>query len=213
MLGQLYNCPAFYIMSDIGSPPPLVYLSDTSPEPDSISEGSPAPMNDPLHRSLQAAVQHPSCVSAAWIDTVGDLKNNPRALHTPPYNDGSLHWVDQKGKLLCMAFPAVLDVEGKYSRISPYFSHIGDQAVKVSISRCCHSASASLTMKQRGTVNGLGKIKAVFELAPLTILSGDDLPVEAIERSAMAMNILQTLYATVEGKRNERESLTYLTEH
>jgi len=53
------------------------------------------------------------------------------------------------------------------------------------------------TMKQKGTINGLGKIKAVFELAPLTVFSGDDIPLEAVDRSAMAMNVLQTLYATV----------------
>jgi hypothetical protein len=59
----------------------------------------------------------------------------------------------------------------------------------------------------------LGKIKAVFELAPLAVFSGDDIPLEAINRSAMAMNVLQTLYATVEGKCNERQSVTNLTDH
>jgi len=68
-------------------------------------------------------------------------------------------------------------------------------------------------MKQKGTINGLGKIKAVFELAPLTVFSGDDIPLEAVDRSAMAMNVLQTLYATVEEKRNERQSVTNSTDH
>jgi hypothetical protein len=50
----------------------------------------------------------------------------------------------------------------------------------------------------------LGKIKAVFQLSPLTVLSTHDLPTEAIDCSAMAINILHTFYSTVEKKRNER---------
>lgn len=72
-------------------------------------------------------MQHPSCVSVAWLDSVGDLKNNPRALHACPFNDGSLHWIDKKGTLLCMAFPAILDLNGKYGRTGPYFSLGGEQ--------------------------------------------------------------------------------------
>ena len=128
-------------MSNIGSPPPLVYLSDT-PENETASEGSPEPTYKPLYQSLQAVVMHPSSVGAAWIDTIGDLKNNPHALHTAPYNDGSLHWVDQKGKLLCMGFPAVLDLEGKYGRIGPYFSLTSDHGVKVGTSLCHHTPTA-----------------------------------------------------------------------
>ena len=56
-------------------------------------------------------------------------------------------------------------------------------------------------------------MKAIFELAPLTIFSGDDVPIEAVERSAMAMNVLQTLYATVEEKRNKRQWLIRTIEH
>lgn len=120
-------------MSDIGSPPPLIYLSDLTAESEQdqfAHEPSPEPAS-PLYQSLEAALQHPSCVSAAWIDTVGDFKNNPRALHARPYNDGSLHWVDREGKLLCMAFPALLDLDGKYGRTGPYFSLASEQGVKV----------------------------------------------------------------------------------
>jgi hypothetical protein len=48
-------------------------------------------------------------------------------------------------------------------------------------------------------------MKAIFELSPLTILSAQDVPDEAIECSAMAMNTLHTLYVDVENKLNERE--------
>jgi hypothetical protein len=59
----------------------------------------------------------------------------------------------------------------------------------------------------------LGKIKAVFELTPLTTFCGENVPIEAVERSAMAMNTLQTFYATVEEKRNERQSLIHTIRH
>ena len=84
-----------------------------------------------LYQSLEAAIQHPSCVSNAWLDTIGDLNNNPHELQAAPYNDGSLHWVDKTNHLLNMAFPAVLDLQGKYAKLRPYFSLTGDQAVKV----------------------------------------------------------------------------------
>ena len=125
-----YNISPSPTMSNTNTPPPLIYLSD-SPGTPTASEHSPPPTYTPLYQSLQAAVQHPSCVSPAWIDTLADFKNNPRALHKPPHNDGSLHWVNKKGNLLCMAFPAVLDLNGKYGRIGPYFSLFTDQGIKV----------------------------------------------------------------------------------
>lgn len=120
-------------MSDIGSPPPLVYLSETE------REDSPEVLS-PLYHSLVEAIKHPSCVNRAWISTVADMeKNNPRALHVRPYNDGSLHFVDKGGNLLCMAFPAVLVLDGKYGRTGPYFSlATGEQGVKV-----CHVIMSS----------------------------------------------------------------------
>jgi hypothetical protein len=79
-----------------------------------------------LYHSLQETMKHPSSVSPAWVETV-DFKNNPRVLHSPPHNDGSSHWVDNDNNLLCMAFPAVLDLYGKYGKTGPYFSFTGTQ--------------------------------------------------------------------------------------
>jgi len=120
----IYTCVS--TMSDIGSAPPLVYLSDTD------REDSPETLS-PLYQSLVEAIKHPSCVNKAWIGTVADLeKKNPCALHVCPYNDGLLHFVDKGGNLLCMAFPAVLVLDGKYGRTGPYFSlATGEQGVKV----------------------------------------------------------------------------------
>lgn len=127
----------------------LFYISyhdncfNMSDENSPVSPFSPSNSNDsltiseesehtPLYHSLEECLKHPDCVSQTWMDTIGDFKNNPRLLTTPPYNDGSMHWVDKKNQLLFMAFPAVLDVEGKYTKLGPYFSLSGDREVKVS---------------------------------------------------------------------------------
>src|ERR1700729_204750 len=52
------------------SPPPLIYL-------DSETERGESPeQKSALYQSLAAAIEHPNCATAAWIDTVGDFKNN-----------------------------------------------------------------------------------------------------------------------------------------
>jgi hypothetical protein len=70
------------------------------------------------------------------VVTVADFKNNPRALHTLPYNDGSQHYIDNDGNLLCMAFPAVIEYDAKYTRTGPYFSLSGPQGMNVKQSQC-----------------------------------------------------------------------------
>ena len=95
------NGNSYPTMSDIGSPPPLVGLSDTEHE-DSLEPQTP------LYQSLVEAIKHPSCVNKAWVATVTDFRNNPHALHECPYSDGSLHFINNGGNLLCMASPAIL---------------------------------------------------------------------------------------------------------
>jgi hypothetical protein len=58
---------------------------------------------------------------------------------------------------------------------------------------------------KRGDIAALTKIKAVFELMPLTTTSAhtDDVPSDAVACSCMAMNTIQTFFASVENKRNE----------
>jgi hypothetical protein len=82
-----------------------------------------------LYRSLEECLKHPSCVSNTWLDTIADV-NNPRALNHAPYKDGSLHWVDKNNQLLNMAFPAVVDLDGKFSKIGPYFNHMGEHEAR-----------------------------------------------------------------------------------
>lgn len=59
---------------------------------------------------------------------------------------------------------------------------------------------------QKPSIPALAKIKAIFQLSPLTVLSAHDVPSQAVDSSAIAMNTLQTLYTKVEEKCNERKS-------
>ena len=86
--------------------------------------------HSPLYRSLEESIKLPSCVSNEWVDTIADLKTNPRTLTDPPYNDRSLHWVDNNNHVLNMTFPAVLNIDGKYSKVGPYFN-LSSETVKV----------------------------------------------------------------------------------
>ena len=75
-----------------------------------------------------ATLKHPTSVNPDWIETIADLKNNPRVLQTPPYNEnGALHWVDKNNELLYMTFPGRLELYGKYNKTGPYFSLMENQ--------------------------------------------------------------------------------------
>ena len=103
-----------------------------SPSP-TISDKS-VQEHSPVYVSLESCLHHPDVVSSDWMDTIGNLNNNPRKLSTAPFNDGSLHWVNTDDNILCMAFPAVLNTFGKFSKTGPYFNLMGEQdVIKVSL--------------------------------------------------------------------------------
>lgn len=85
-----------------------------------------------LYRSLEECLKHPRCISTEWINEVADVPNSPRTLKNAPYNDGALYWVDKDGELLSMSFPAVLESDGKFSKIGPYFNLAREHEIKVS---------------------------------------------------------------------------------
>ena len=121
-----------------GTPPPPLLDRDSETE----HEDSPK-TRTPLYQSLLAALDHPSCAKASWLDTVADFKNNPRTINTPPYNDGSVHYVDNNGNLLCMGFPAVIEHDARYSRTGPYFSLEGPQGMNVGLLSCWNTSPKS----------------------------------------------------------------------
>jgi hypothetical protein len=127
---SFYPILSFFNMLDTPASPCPLSPSATATASD---DGDLSPSTT-LYQSLEAAMRHPSCVSPTWIDTISDFKNNPHTLHSPPYNDGALHWVDNNDDLLHMAFPAVLDLYGKYAKVGPYFSLMGEQPFRVNIS-------------------------------------------------------------------------------
>jgi len=74
--------------------------------------------NESLVASLHAVLQHPNCVTTTWLRNIvesGDF----RAISS---EDNALYWVDEANEKLSMAFPAILDLTGIYTRIEPYFS-------------------------------------------------------------------------------------------
>jgi hypothetical protein len=118
--------PVYTMSQSTGTPPPLDPASETERE-DSLGPES----RTPLYQSLLAALDHPSCAKPAWVNTVADFRNNPRAIHTRPYNDGSAHYVDNNGDLLCMAFPGIVEDDPRYTRIGPYYSLKGPQGMNI----------------------------------------------------------------------------------
>jgi hypothetical protein len=124
-----------------GNPPtcPIAPMSDSSdtipsaPATPDREETPPPPLEEmsPLYQSLLEMVKLPSSPTQKWLDNIADFKNNPRALHEPPFNDGALHWVNKDGRILGLGFPAMLDLHGRYGRLSPYFSMAGEQGVNV----------------------------------------------------------------------------------
>jgi hypothetical protein len=107
--------------------------TQTSPSSLSSPPGTPTASDDSTHTSpslfecLEKMTQSPTCISNDWIDTLADFKTNPRVMSTPPYNDGALYWVNNNNQVLSLVFPAVLDLHGKYSRLGPYFSLVGEK--------------------------------------------------------------------------------------
>ena len=69
-----------------------------------------------LGESLVAGLENPRCAHFAWMKepdyNLGTLKCSP--------DDDSLTWVDEEGHKMCIAFPAILNMDG--SRLDPYNS-------------------------------------------------------------------------------------------
>ena len=118
--------------------PPKIMSADNipndAPSPshsNNSSTASDASSHGPLYQSLEECLKHPRCISNKWLNEVSDVQNSPRTLKNAPYNDGALYWVDEDNNLLSMAFPAVLETDGKFSKIGPYFNLAGDREIKV----------------------------------------------------------------------------------
>lgn len=89
----------------------------------------PSPSNDrpnstsALYDALLECSKSIEATSPARIELLAEA-NNPR-----PLSDGALYWVDNKGKPLSFKFPALVDLEGQFSRLDPYFNLDGAKSV------------------------------------------------------------------------------------
>ena len=59
---------------------------------------------------------------------------------------------------------------------------------------------------QQPSIPALSKIKAIFQLAPLSVLSTKDILAEAIEQSILALNTLQSMCSILEQKCNQHKN-------
>jgi hypothetical protein len=78
-----------------------------------------------LCESLTAALQHPRCVRTSWLDEGDDELRHI----TLSEDEESVYWIDKEKQKLSLAFPAVLDLDGAFARLDPYFSLVNLKSV------------------------------------------------------------------------------------
>lgn len=98
-------------------------LTDYDSAPPSPSDEHPWP-NSALYDALLECTRSVEAASAERIDLLAEV-NNPRR-----QPDGALYWVDNNGKPLRFKFPALVDLEGQFSRLDPYFNFDGAKSVR-----------------------------------------------------------------------------------
>jgi hypothetical protein len=76
-----------------------------------------------LTESLVAALQHPRSVNSSWME-----KDLCRFRFSG--DEDSVYCIDENGGKMCMSFPAVLDMGGRYGRFDPYFSLRDNESVR-----------------------------------------------------------------------------------
>lgn len=96
------------------------------PERHSSPVETPTTTLSPLAESLLATTLYPNSVSKTYpLDNIS-LSNNPRTLQS--MGDNANYWIDSNGNALVLRFPATLDLDSSYSRITPYFN-LSNEAV------------------------------------------------------------------------------------
>lgn len=104
---------------------PLTDLEPTSP----VNQPEESQNNSPLYLSLLHSLKNPNTISTDWLNTIAE-KNNPRTINKAAFNDSAQYWVDNNDNILRISFPAILDPNGKYSRVGAYLS-MDNQVPKV----------------------------------------------------------------------------------
>ncbi|KAG1869159.1 hypothetical protein C8R48DRAFT_771323 [Suillus tomentosus] len=156
---------------------PLSPLTSRDPTPVDNETG---PTKTPLYRCLQAYMSSSGALTAEVCDSV-PFANNPRPMSIQ-MGDKAEYWADKDGDLLVFKFPAILDVNGMYTRIGPYFG-MPDSGLDVGVLR---------------------KARAHFELHFLSPEDeeSDQYPEEVLTMSARFFDLLSALITDVEDARN-----------
>jgi hypothetical protein len=72
-----------------------------------------------LYTSLEAYSDRPDTASDALLSKF-PVDNNPRLFRE--YGDHAQYWIGDKGQVLTLTFPAILNTSRKFVKSSPYFN-------------------------------------------------------------------------------------------
>ena len=154
---------------------------------------------DHLYRSLQVAMKDPACALDLDPSKIHCLQNHPL---------DHLSWVDESGEPCSIVFQAILDLQGDYTALEPYFTLLND----------CNDFVCSTSVYILGYISSpfvpkelfamaVAKTHAVFQLSPLSdIESCGDVPPYAVRRCDMVLDTLSAVYSTTERKIFEGKS-------
>lgn len=160
----------------------------------------------PLSTSLLSGLQSPIAVKELK-ETIARFVpgNNPRIVRE--MKDSALYWVGPDGSPLTIKFPLLLDTQGQFSAIGPYFNlekvitilHI--QIFSSSYSYICLSLQLDLAINNRT----LSRAKAIFEFRPIPE-DEDMYPKEAYDSYRATFMMLSILTTELEDDRNNGAS-------
>jgi hypothetical protein len=150
-----------------------------------------------LLKSLQVILANSNCLGlGAWSEMM--VESGQFQSISDSDDENSLYLSDKNDQLSCITFPAILNLDGKYSRISSYFSFSDEENVSffflylifISLIRIYKNINLS-TFQQ---------IKAICQLFPLMDLYMNDVPAEIAEWSSQTINVIDRIYAKTEEK-------------
>jgi hypothetical protein len=155
--------------------------------------------HSPIWSSLLSGLQSPLAVDRSTISKFV-ITNNPRRVRE--MKDTALYWVDEDGSPLVIKFPVLLDTEGIFGAIGPYFNL---EKVRWSYpSLHFYFIYLFFSTLQQDSVfeeNTLKRTKAIFEFRPLPV-NEDLFPKTATDCYLTAFELLSVLTTELETERN-----------
>ena len=112
-------------------------------------------------------------------------------------DESSLYFLNKNNELSTITFPAILDLDGKYSQISSYFSFSDQEHVSFLFISCYIGL---IIIHQNINPSTFQQIKAVFQLLPLFDSNMNGIPAEIVEWSTQTVNVINRIYEKTEEK-------------